>query len=82
MDHVARDYLSVVEDDTLQQINGSMTMCPWVWRVLMPPVVVADDESAGSGKGSAGNQLSRSRFVVFGWLAAKSGVHQGESWVW
>ena len=57
MDHVARDYLSVVEDDVLEQVIGSVAMCTWVWSILMPPVVVSDHESADSGQGGAGNQL-------------------------
>ena len=57
MDHVARDYLGVVEDDVLQQIVGGVTVCTWAWRILMPPVVVSDHESADSSEGGAGNQL-------------------------
>ena len=55
MDHVAGDYLSVVENDIFEQVIGSMTVCTGVWRILMPPVVVSDHESADSGEGGAGN---------------------------
>ena len=53
MDHVAGDYLGVVEDDVLEQIVGGVTVCAWVWRVLMPPIVVSVHESADSGDGGA-----------------------------
>ena len=57
MDDVAGGYLGGVEDDVFEQVVGGVAVCAWVWRVLMPPVVVSEHVSADSGEGGAGDQF-------------------------
>ena len=56
MYHVARDYLSVVKDDVLQQK---------IRHILVPSILIMDHKSANFKKDRACNQLQRRKFVEF-----------------